>query len=79
MDIKTKFNIGDTVWHFSDYSGDLVKKEVESIDISVSKNSEIVIKYVFSRLGLFANDLSYENETYRTRKEAVASKYEVES
>lgn len=72
MNLKTKFNVGDSVWFI--YNNKVENKEIYSIDINVnSKNT--VINYDIS---LFpekphATTKKPENTVYKTKQELLDS------
>lgn len=71
MDIKTKFEIGDTV--FALYDGKIYPLKIGEILIQVDSDKEAYVSYKGCR-GSFSRSLSFsENEVFKTKEELLSS------
>jgi len=74
MEIKTKYNIGDTVYLF--INGEVYEEKIKSIDIRIGKNrsnifTDIEIHYDVSKIHLpgWTKDKYAENCLFNSKKE----------
>ena len=64
MIIKTKFDIGDTVWYAADFSHKALRSTITSIQIYISKD-----KTSFARYGKADGSSGVEGTLYKTKEE----------
>ncbi len=78
MTIKTKYNLGDVVWHFNEHNGEITQLTLGQVEVVIRGKHHREEMYMAHETGLGTGYFYYVKDLFSNKEKAIKAKEKME-